>query len=146
MNQERQKEPWDAFLFQREDMDAFWTGDFHYQMSVSKSKVQTQGFGWQVVPSGGTGSQRQVANVAIQTGDQGHVQLQCCRLFSNPGTHTDFKAEAQISVLTCETTAGQHQDICISGLIMVSPELFLSSTSMVKYAEKFQSGISMVSV
>ena len=71
--------PWyqvkDVLLFQRGDMDAFWTGDFHYHMSISKSKVWPQGFGWWVLPSGGADSQHQVVNVAIQTGDQGHVQL-----------------------------------------------------------------------
>lgn len=36
-------------------MDAFWTGDFHYHMSVSKSKAWSQGFGWWVLPSGGEG-------------------------------------------------------------------------------------------
>lgn len=59
MKKERLKVPWyqvrDVLLFQRGDMDAFWTGDFHYHMSVSKSKAWSQGFGWWVLPSGGEG-------------------------------------------------------------------------------------------
>lgn len=82
MKWERQKGPWyqvrNQLLLQRGDMEAFWTSDFHYQMSSSRSKVWSWGFGQQVVPSGGEDSQHQVASVAAQTGGQCHVQCWCC--------------------------------------------------------------------
>lgn len=60
-------------------MEAVWTGDFHYQMPISRSKVWSQGFGQCVVPSGGAGSQHHVASIVIQTSDQDSVHFWCCR-------------------------------------------------------------------
>lgn len=65
MKQEGQKGPWyqdrEELLFPRGHMGAFWIGDL------------SQGFGWCMVLSSGEGSQHQVANTAVQAGDQGHV-------------------------------------------------------------------------
>lgn len=79
----RQKGHWyqvrGALLFQREDIEAFSASYFHHQMFISRSNIWTKGFHWWVVPRGGAGSQHQVANVAVQTRDKGHVSFWCCR-------------------------------------------------------------------
>lgn len=60
-------------------MQVFGAGDFHYQVSLSRGEVLPRGFVWWIVPSGGAGSQHQLATISIQTGDRGHVYFGFCR-------------------------------------------------------------------